>query len=142
MSRTRSLELRELRAPKARINATNLNTLHVMLDNEDIEHAIPLATKLFRKNMLDDIADKFFNYLRLNAYREYPTLVKEWFKTLYDRSMTDEQQKTYNEIIGYRSKKFKRIISSRFITTTGKKRKSVKKGKRVVKTVIRRLRKQ
>ena len=56
--------------------------------------------------------------------------------------MTEKQQKMYDKIIGYRSKKFKRIISSRFIRTTGKKRKSVKRGKRVVKTVIRRLRKQ
>lgn len=113
-----------------------------MLDNKDIEHAIPLATKLFRNNMRYDIADKFFNYLRLNAYREYPEKVKEWFKTLCEQSMTEKQQKMYDKIIGYRSKKFKRIISSRFITTTGKKRKSVKRGKRVVKIVIRRLRKQ
>ena len=49
MSRIRSLELR---APYATDN--ELNTLH-------IEHDIPLATKLFRKNMRDDIAEIFFN---------------------------------------------------------------------------------
>ena len=141
MSRTRSLELIPINNNEF---MNKLNTLHVMLDNEDIEHAIPLANELFHNDMLDDIAIKFFNYLRLNAYCEYPTEVKGWFKTLYEQSMTKKQQKMYDKIIiiGYRSKKFKRIISSRFITTTGKKRKSVKRGKRVVKTVIRRLRKQ
>ena len=78
-----------------------LNILHAMLDNKDIKHAIPVATKLFRNNMRDDIAEKFFNYLRLNAYREYPEKVKGWFKTLCEKSMTEKQQKMYDKIIGY-----------------------------------------
>ena len=117
----------------------NLNKIYTMLKNNDIEQALigvnnlPNGVKIPK-----NIFDKFLTYLY--DYYSYPDLLRTYYAALYDR-LTEDQKTNYNEIFDrlpmtMRSKKFKRIISSRFIKTNGKKMKSEKKGRRVVKTVI------